>query len=271
MARSANSLNSSQAIQSQFAYSAFGEQTKLAGTGPDADFGYAGMYLHPRSGLNLTLFRQYAPQLGRWLSRDPLGSINAYQYASNAPVSFVDPLGLCDSSDPFQGGNIFTPGINNLKDPRFRTAIVLTAATIGIALGAAGAVAGFDATLGVGGTSALTEASGEGVSTPRYIYRTGSQTNEQLTDPTGVSFRDSVSSAANGAQTLRPGDKIYAVDTNQLPSGSVRYDNSPPGHVSVSATPDQIRGAVVSQGAGNPLGDLGLKPLETGSAYRLPK
>ena len=36
------------------------------------DFGFGGYYLHPRSGLNLTMFRAYGPSNGRWLSRDPL-------------------------------------------------------------------------------------------------------------------------------------------------------------------------------------------------------
>src|SRR5579872_2120725 len=38
---------------------------------------------------------------------------------------------------------------------------------------------------------------------PRFIYRTGSQTENALTDAAGVSFRDSVSSAANGEQVFQ--------------------------------------------------------------------
>lgn len=39
---------------------------------------------------------------------------------------------------------------------------------------------------------------------PQYVFRTGSQTDNALTDASGVSFRDSVSSAADGSQTFRP-------------------------------------------------------------------
>ncbi|MGE3167176.1 MAG: polymorphic toxin-type HINT domain-containing protein [Planctomycetota bacterium] len=103
------------------------------------------------------------------------------------------------------------------------------------------------------------------------IYRTGSQTDNALTDPSGVSFRDSVSSAADGQQVFRPGDKVYAVDTSKLPVGSVVRDGTPAGHVSVNATPDESRNATIPQGADNPLNDLPLKPLQDGSSYRLPK
>src|SRR4029453_3967529 len=37
----------------QYSYDPWGHQTVRQGSGPDADFGYAGMYKHPPSGLNL--------------------------------------------------------------------------------------------------------------------------------------------------------------------------------------------------------------------------
>ena len=67
--------------------------------GPDADFGFAGMYEHARSGLNWTMFRAYNSSLGRWLSRDPLGEqvgTNLYSYVGNDPVNVLDPLGVYD-------------------------------------------------------------------------------------------------------------------------------------------------------------------------------
>ena len=87
------------------------------------------------------------------------------------------------------------------------------------------------------------------------------------TDPTGVSFRDSISSSADRVQVFKPGDKIYAVDTAQLPPGSVVRDGVPDGHVSVIATPDEIRAAVFDDPL---LRDSGLKLLDDGS-YRLPR
>lgn len=49
------------------------------------------------SGLYLMGLRHYAPELGRFLSRDPLGlagSLNPYVYAENSPIDLIDPEGL---------------------------------------------------------------------------------------------------------------------------------------------------------------------------------
>ncbi len=102
------------------------------------------------------------------------------------------------------------------------------------------------------------------------IYRTGSRTDGALTDASGVSFRDSVSSSLSSEhpQVFRPGDKIWGVDTSQLPPGSVVRDGVPPGHVTVNATPEQIRRAIVNDSF---LRDLGLKALDEFGSYRLPK
>ncbi len=60
------------AVQSSFTYDPFGRPTQIAGTGAVPDFGYAGMYVHKPSGLNLAVDRAYSPTLGRWMSRDPI-------------------------------------------------------------------------------------------------------------------------------------------------------------------------------------------------------
>ena len=105
--------NSTGTVEMAQAFDPSGRVTQLYNASSDyASQGFAGYYVHQRSGLSLTTFREYSPQLGRWLSRDPLGGANPYNYVENNSISFVDPLGLCD---PFQGGNIFTPGFNNLR------------------------------------------------------------------------------------------------------------------------------------------------------------
>lgn len=84
------------AIQASYAFDPWGRSTKLEGA-LDADWTFAGMYAHSRSGLNLTLFRAYSPSTGTWLSRDPLEEFdgpNMYSYAGLNPVSLIDPVGL---------------------------------------------------------------------------------------------------------------------------------------------------------------------------------
>lgn len=80
-----------------------------------------------------------------------------------------------------------------------------------------------------------------------------------------------MSSSADNRQVFQPGSKLYSIDTSLLPDGSVVPDDDPAGHVSVYASPDDIRSAIVPQGADNPLNDFGLKALDDGSSYRLPK
>ena len=56
--------DSSGNLVAAYGYDSYGRQTKISGTGVDADFGYAGYYVHQRSGLNLTVHRAYtAPAL----------------------------------------------------------------------------------------------------------------------------------------------------------------------------------------------------------------
>lgn len=64
---------------------------------PTPAFGYVGMVYDYSTGLNLTLYRAYDPQLRRWLSRDPVGfagGINVYGYVGGDPVNYGDPYGL---------------------------------------------------------------------------------------------------------------------------------------------------------------------------------
>ncbi|MEX5542642.1 RHS repeat-associated core domain-containing protein, partial [Pseudomonas poae] len=62
-----------------------------------------GQYFDQESGLHYNRHRYYNPDVGRYLTPDPVklaGGINAYQYVPN-PTGWVDPLGLssCPGDD----------------------------------------------------------------------------------------------------------------------------------------------------------------------------
>ena len=66
--------DSSGTVQAQYGYAPYGAVSVLYQSLP-ADFRYAAMYMHERSGLHLTKYRIYNSVLGRWASRDPLGEL----------------------------------------------------------------------------------------------------------------------------------------------------------------------------------------------------
>jgi RHS repeat-associated protein len=99
----------------RYRYSPYGEVTVLdPDFSPDANnssdvsnpYTYTGRRLDFESGLYCFRNRYYSAQLGRFVSRDPIGytggGANLYEYVGGSPAGSVDPLGL-------------QPGIGNLK------------------------------------------------------------------------------------------------------------------------------------------------------------
>ena len=86
--------------------------------GSQPRFGYAGMFRHEPTGLNLTLYRAYNPLTGRWLSRDPIGEnggLNVYGYVGNDPLGSVDPLGLLVNVTLDKSSGVITVQDNNTR------------------------------------------------------------------------------------------------------------------------------------------------------------
>jgi RHS repeat-associated protein len=62
---------------------------------------FQGQYFDAETGLHYNRFRYYSPEIGRFVSNDPIGFLggeNLYAYAPN-PIIWVDPLGLTSWTD----------------------------------------------------------------------------------------------------------------------------------------------------------------------------
>ncbi|MFG0515905.1 RHS repeat-associated core domain-containing protein, partial [Kluyvera intermedia] len=69
---------------------------KIWGGAPEENLRFAGQYLDRETGLHYNTFRYYAPDMGRFITPDPIGlngGINLYSYGPN-PLNWIDPLGL---------------------------------------------------------------------------------------------------------------------------------------------------------------------------------
>ncbi|WP_234830992.1 RHS repeat-associated core domain-containing protein, partial [Pseudomonas savastanoi] len=59
---------------------------------------FQGQYFDVQTGLHYNTFRYYDPEIGRFITQDPIGlegGFNLYQYAHN-PAAWIDPWGLSE-------------------------------------------------------------------------------------------------------------------------------------------------------------------------------
>ena len=88
-------------LNSKEGYGLFGEvvgSLSLGGLYPTLEYGYSGREYERDTGLYYFRARYYDPEMGRFLTKDPIGlaggHTNLYLYCGNDPVNCVDPMGL---------------------------------------------------------------------------------------------------------------------------------------------------------------------------------
>ncbi|WP_339439576.1 RHS repeat-associated core domain-containing protein, partial [Pseudomonas sp. EA_15y_Pfl1_P104] len=97
---------------------AYGEISRLDINTIDNPLRFQGQYFDSESGLHYNRHRYYNPDIGRYLTPDPVklaGGVNAYQYVPN-PTGWVDPLGLSacpgDGCEPNAPSVLPIPSVN---------------------------------------------------------------------------------------------------------------------------------------------------------------
>jgi RHS repeat-associated protein len=84
------------AVKARYDYDPYGKRIVLSEI-QVADLGFTGQFSHGASALALAPFRAFEPSIGRWISEDPVGTVdglNRYYYSRNNPISNRDVTGL---------------------------------------------------------------------------------------------------------------------------------------------------------------------------------
>jgi RHS repeat-associated protein len=85
----------------QATYKAWGAVEKLAVNDVEQNLRFQGQYFDDETGLHYNTFRYYDPEVGRFVTQDPIGlegGYNLYKYAPG-PTGWIDPMGLSCGSD----------------------------------------------------------------------------------------------------------------------------------------------------------------------------
>jgi len=88
--------DANQTIVWQASYTPFGKAT-VSVNAVENNIRFPGQYFDSETNLHYNYFRDYDPEIGRYIQSDPIGlagGINTYGYVGGNPVNAIDPLGL---------------------------------------------------------------------------------------------------------------------------------------------------------------------------------
>jgi RHS repeat-associated protein len=107
--RIVDSAMGSPSVVGEADYDAFGAVQDPSANTTDFLFGYTGREVDEESDLNYYRARYYDPELGRFISKDPIGfaagDANQYRYVGNGPTNATDPSGLEKVKNPYPVGS----------------------------------------------------------------------------------------------------------------------------------------------------------------------
>ena len=110
-----------------YQYDSFGKITDRMNPLFKQPYVFTGREYDEETGLYNYRFRYYDPEMGRFISEDPIGfkkgSINLFAYVSNNPVNKIDPLGLLIYSPTWKGYlGVLLGGVGLALAPEFLVA-----------------------------------------------------------------------------------------------------------------------------------------------------
>jgi RHS repeat-associated protein len=232
-------------VSTRYAYSAYGKP--LTSGGPENPSTFTGHQYDTSTGLYYAPLRYYAPDTGRFLSEDPIASVNAYVYASGRPNALIDPLGSEDAEEEA----IFLS--NDAAIVGEESAVESGAASE--ALGAAEEALG----------EAVADAGGDGVtdielSASRYPESTGHIEEARAAGQPDELTIDRAGANARRADAMRGNPRIQGLDRDEYPPAMFEEGGS---NASVKGiNPSDNRGA------GSTIGRL-CRGLPDGSVIRI--